>query len=329
MAAPLVVVTDSVFPDLEPAKEALAELRAELRLAEEPTPEAILAVAREADGLLVTYAQISSDIIEELDRCRIIARFGIGVDNVDIMAATRAGIVVTNVPDYCIDEVSDHALALLLALVRKVVLANQQVQAGRWEMQAVVPIHRLRGHTLGLVGFGKIPRALTPKAQAFGVRVIACDPYVSDELMASLEVERVTFDELLQTADYVSVHAPLTPDTRHMFNADAFRQMKPGALLVNTVRGPLIDEQALANALDEGRLAAAALDVLPCEPPANSPLLGRDNVILTPHIAFYSEESLVELQTKAAQEVVRVLSDQAPQYPVNLEILGNRRTDLT
>ena len=326
MTAPLVVVTDSVFPDLEPAKGTLAELGATLRLADEPTPEAILALARQADGLLVTYAQVARDLIEELERCRIIARFGIGVDNVDVEAATRAGIVVTNVPDYCIDEVSDHALALLLALVRKIPFANQEVQAGRWEMQAVVPIHRLRGRTLGLVGFGKIPRALTPKAQAFGLRVITFDPYVSDEVAASLGVERVSFDELLRTADYISIHAPLAPDTRHMFNAEAFRKMKPGALLVNTARGPLIDEQALADALDEGRVAGAALDVMPREPPpADSPLLGRDHVILTPHIAFYSEESLIELQTKAAQEVARVLRGDRPRYPVNPQVLDPAR----
>jgi D-3-phosphoglycerate dehydrogenase len=160
------------------------------------------------------------------------------------------------------------------------------------------------------------------------VKVIAFDPYVSDELMASLEVERVTFGELLQTADYVSIHAPLTPDTRHMFNADAFRQMRPGALLVNTARGLLIDEQALADALDEGRLAGAALDVMPCEPPpTDSPLLGRDNVILTPHIAFYSEESLVELQTKAAQEIARVLSGKAPRCPVNPQVFEAAQRD--
>ena len=327
MAVQLVAVTDSVFPDLGPARRVLAELGADLRLAGEPTREAILDVARQADGMLVTYARITDDIIEQLDRCRIIARFGIGVDNVDIEAATQSGIVVTKVPDYCIDEVSDHALALLLALARKITYANWQVQAGQWEMRAVIPIHRLRGRTLGLVGFGKIPRALTPKAQALGLKVMTYDPYVSDEVTVPLDVKCVDFDELLRSADYISAHAPLTAETHHMFNADAFRQMKPEALLINTARGPLVDEQALANALDEGRLAGAALDVMPQEPPpADSPLRGRDNVILTPHIAFYSEESLVELQTKAAQEVARVLAGKSPRYPVNPEVLKSNAT---
>lgn len=328
MAVPLVAVTDSVFPNLKPARRVLAELDAELRLAGEPTREAILEVARQADGVLVTYARITDDIIEQLNRCRIIARFGIGVDNVDIEAATQSGIVVTKVPDYCIDEVSDHALALLLALARKITYANRQVQAGQWEMRAVVPMHRLRGRTLGLVGFGKIPRALAPKAQALGLKVMTYDPYVSDEVTEPLGVESVDFDELLRSADYISTHAPLTTETHHMFNADAFRQMKPEALLINTARGPLVDEQALANALDEGQLAGAALDVMPQEPPpADSPLRGRDNVILTPHIAFYSEESLVELQTKAAQEVARVLAGKSPRYPVNPEVLKINATE--
>lgn len=322
MSTPLVAVTDSVFPDLEPARQVLADIGAELQLASRPTPEAILDVARQADGLLVTYAQVTGDIIKQLERCRVIARFGIGVDNVDIETATQAGIVVTYVPDYCIDEVSDHALALLLTLARKIAYANQLVQAGQWQMKAVQPLHRVRGRTLGLVGFGKIPRALAPKARALGLKVVTYDPYVSDEVTAALGVERVDFAELLRSADYVSIHAPLTAETQHMFNADTFGQMKPGALLINTARGPLVDEQALADALDKNQLAGAALDVMPREPPpADSPLLGRDNVILTPHIAFYSEESLIELQTKAAQEVALVLTGKPPRYPLNPEVL--------
>ncbi len=326
MSAFLIAVADSVFPSLEPARQALAKLDAELRLADEPTPEAILDVARRADGLLVTFAKITGDIIEQLERCRVIARFGIGVDNVDIETATRLGIVVTYVPDYCLDEVSDHALALLLALARKVTYANQLAQAGRWEMRAVAPLRRLRGRTLGLVGFGKIPRILAPKAQAFGLKVITFDPYISDEDAASLGVECVDFEQLLQTADYVSIHAPLTPETEYLFKAETFQQMKSDSLLVNTARGPLVDVQDLAAALDEGQLAGAALDVMPEEPPpSDSPLLGRDNVILTPHTAFYSEEALLDLQTKAAQDVARVLSGERPKYPINPQVLKSNQ----
>ena len=326
MANPLVAVTDHVFPDLEPAKQVLSELHAEVKLAEATTPEAILKVARDADGLLVCYAKVPAAIIEQLTRCKIIARFGIGVDNVDINAATRAGILVTNVPDYCVDEVSDHALALLFSLVRKVPFANQRAQAGKWEMPAVVPIHRLRGRVLGLVGFGKIPQALTTKAQAFGLQVQTTDPYITEETTAKFNVKLTSLPELLKTSDYVSIHAPLTPETNKMFNADAFRQMKRGAFLVNSARGPLVDEAALIEALDSGQLAGAALDVLPQEPLAsNSPLLGRENLILTPHIAFYSEESNVELQTKAAQQVALVLSGKEARYPINLKALQAKK----
>jgi D-3-phosphoglycerate dehydrogenase len=321
MSSPLVAVSDSVFPDLDPARRVLSTIDADLQLASQLTPEAILRISAEADALLVTYATITAEMIRQMRRCRIISRFGIGVDNVDIAAATAAGIVVTKVPDYCIDEVSDHAMALLLALVRKIPLANAQVHAGRWEMQAVVPIHRVRGNVLGLVGFGRIPQLVAPKAKSFGLRVVAYDPYIPQEIFSRAGVEGVDFLQLLKISDYVSIHSPLLPETRGLFNAEIFRQMKPTAYLINTARGPIVDETALARALDAGQLAGAALDVMPQEPPSGSPLLGRNNVIITPHTSFYSEESLVDLQTKAAEEVVRVLKGQAPRNPVNPEVL--------
>lgn len=317
----LVAVTDSVFPNLDAARKVVSRVGAELRLAKAPTAEAIVEVAKDADAVLITYAKLTTEIIEQMTKCRIISRFGIGVDNVDIATATRKGIVVTKVPDYCIDEVSDHAMALLLAIVRKIPLANARVQAGEWQMPSVVPIHRLRGTVLGLVGFGRIPQLLAPKAQAFGLHVIAFDPYVPEEVMSRAGVKRVEFAELVKTSDYISIHAPLMPETNHLFNAAVFSQMKPTAYLVNTARGPVVDEAALAAALDQRQLAGAALDVVEKEPPTNSPLLGRDNVILTPHTGFYSEESLADLQTKAAEEVVRVLSGEAPRNPVNPEVL--------
>jgi len=313
----LVAVADSVFPNLDTAREVLDSIGADLQLASQATPEAILKVAVPADALLVTYAKITADMIQQMTRCRIISRFGIGVDNVDLEAATAAGIVVTKVPDYCIDEVSDHAMALLLALVRKIPASNAQVHAGRWEMKAVVPIHRLKGRILGLVGFGRIPRLLAPKAKAFGLRVIVHDPLVQADVIAREHVDQVDFDELLAQSDYVSIHTPLLPETRNLFNGDAFGRMKPGSYLINTARGPIVDDQALARALDAGQLAGAALDVMPQEPPAGSPLLGRDNVIITPHTSFYSEESLLELQRKAAQEVADVLTGKPAKNPVN------------
>jgi D-3-phosphoglycerate dehydrogenase / 2-oxoglutarate reductase len=313
----LIAVTDSPFPSLDPARAALARVAPELRMAASPAADDILKVARDADAILVTYARLPAELLRQLTRCKAIGRFGLGVDNIDIKAAAELGITVTYVPDYCMHEVSDHAMALLLALARKIPFSNRLVQGGRWEMPAVVPIHRLAGRVLGLVGFGNIPRALTPKAKAFGLRVVAHDPFVGGDALAAAGVEEKSFDELLAISDFVSVHAPLTPGTRGLFNAAAFRKMKKGAILINTARGPLVDEAALIAALDAGHLGAAALDVVEVEPPApDSRLLGRDNLILTPHTAFYSVEALDELQTKCASDVARVLLGEPPVYPV-------------
>jgi D-3-phosphoglycerate dehydrogenase len=317
MPRPLIAVTDSPFPSLDPAKAALARIDPELRLANSASADDILAVARDADAILVTYAKLPGDLLRQLRRCKAIGRFGLGVDNIDIAAAAELGITVTYVPDYCIQEVSDHAMALLLALARKVSQSNALVQTGRWDMPAVVPIHRLAGRVLGLVSFGNIPRALAPKAKAFGLRVVAHDPYVPQHALAAAGVESMSFDRLLEISDFVSIHAPLLPATRGLFNAEVFRKMKQGACLINTARGPLVDEDALLAALDSGRLAGAALDVVAVEPlPKGSRLIGRDNVVLTPHTGFYSVEALNELQTKCAADVARVLSGEKPVYPV-------------
>lgn len=313
-----VALTDTVFPSLEPARRVLAGIGATLDQATAPTPEAIRAVAAGADAVMVTYAKLDAGLISGFDRCKVIGRFGIGVDNIDLAAATRAGIQVVFCPDYCLDEVSDHAFALLIALARKITESDSAVQSGRWEMKALAPMRRLRGRTLGLAGFGRIPQALAPKAQAFGLDVITADPYVPQAVLDAAGVARVEFGELLERSDFISVHAPLTPETRHLFNADAFRRMKREALIVNTARGPLIDEAALAAALDAGEIAGAGLDVVENEPlAADSPLLGRSNVIITPHSAFYSEDALLDLQTKVAEDVVRVLSGEAPRAPAN------------
>jgi D-3-phosphoglycerate dehydrogenase len=317
MPRPVIAVTDSPFPSLDPAKTALARVDPELRMAKSPSAEDILAVARDADAILVTYAKLPGELLRQLTRCKAIGRFGLGVDNIDIPAAAALGITVTYVPDYCMQEVSDHAMALLLSLARKVPLSNKLVQSGRWEVPPIVPIHRLSGQVLGLVGFGNIPRALAPKAKAFGLRVVTHDPYASADVLAKAGVEGVGFDALLGMSDFVSIHAPLMPATRGLFNAEVFAKMKTGAFLVNTARGPLVDEDALIAALDSGHLGGAALDVVTAEPLAkDSKLLGRDNVILTPHTAFYSVEALNELQTKCAADVARVLSGEPPVYPV-------------
>jgi D-3-phosphoglycerate dehydrogenase len=313
-----IAITDSPFPSLDPAKKALARLDPEYRMANSPSADDILAVARDADAILVTYAKLSGDLLRQLTKCKAIGRFGLGVDNIDLPAAMACGIAVNYVPDYCLHEVSDHAMALLLALARKVTLANKLVQSGRWELPPLVPLRRLEGQVLGLVGFGNIPRALAPKAKAFGLRVVTHDPYVPAQVFAEAAVEDASFDALLTMSDFVSVHAPLLPATRGLMNAAAFAKMKKGACLINTARGPLVDEPALIAALDSGHLGGAALDVVTTEPLAKeSPLIGRDNVILTPHTAFYSVEALEELQTKCASDVARVLRGEKAVYPIS------------
>jgi D-3-phosphoglycerate dehydrogenase / 2-oxoglutarate reductase len=318
MAGPVIAVTDSVFPSLDLAKAALARLNPTFLMSKSSNADDILAVAKDADAILVTYAKLTRDILLQLTKCKAIGRFGLGVDNIDLPTAKEKGIAVNYVPDYCIREVSDHTMALLLALIRKVALSNKLVQAGRWEMPAVVPIRRLEGTTLGLIGFGHIPRLVVGKAQAFGIKVVAYDPFVKPEQFKALNIEGVDLDTLLSRSDYISVHAPLLPATRGMLNAGAFAKVKKGVYIVNTARGPLIDEPALVAALDAGQVGGAALDVVTAEPLAkDSPLLGRDNVILTPHTGFYSIEALEELQTKCAADVARVLSGEKAVYPIS------------
>jgi len=315
MARFLIAITDSPFPSLDPAKAALQRVDPEFRTAKSASAADVLAVAR--DAVLVTYARLTGDLLRQLRKCKAIGRFGLGVDNIDVAAARELGITVTYVPDYCMHEVSDHAMALILALCRKVAQSNALVQARRWEMGPLVPIHRLAGRVLGLVGFGNIPRTLAPKAKAFGLRVVAHDPYVSPQALVTAQVEGISLDRLLEISDIVSIHAPLTPATRGLINGEVLQKMKKGALLINTARGPLIDEAALVTALDSGHLGGAALDVVAVEPlPKDSRLVGRDNVLLTPHTAFYSVEALNELQTKCASDVARVLSGEAPVYLV-------------
>jgi D-3-phosphoglycerate dehydrogenase / 2-oxoglutarate reductase len=319
----VVAVTDYVFPSLEPEHRVLAPLGVELRPAQCKSEDEIIELTRGADAVLNCYAKITARVIEKLDRCKIIARYGIGVDNVDLAAASKARILVTNVPDYCIDEVSDHALALFLALERRIVAADGAVKAGAWDVVAHAGIQRLRGQTLGLVGFGKIAKALASKVQPLGMKVRVYDPYIEPELVARYGAEAISFDRLVAEADVISVHVPLSPETRNLIGQRELARMKPTAFVINTSRGGIVDEQALAEALKAGRIGGAALDVLSVEPPPlDHPLRGLSNVILTPHLAFYSRESVIELQTKAAEEVARALKGEPPRSPVNREVLG-------
>jgi D-3-phosphoglycerate dehydrogenase len=314
-----VVITDHVFASLSIEQDLLGAIGATIMPLQAKSEDDLLEAVAGADALLVCYAPVTARVIERMSRCRIIARYGIGVDNVDLEAASGKGIVVTNVPDYCVDEVSDHALALLMAVARRVVPLASGARAGRWEAKDAVPIRRLRGQTLGLVGFGKIPRRLVEKVRPLGLEAIAFDPYVDVETMHGHGVRKVPLDTLLAQSDFVSVHAPLVPETRGLIGEAELRKMRPTAYLINTARGPLVQDAPLVRALRERWIAGAALDVIEQEPPAvEHPLRQIGNVILTPHVAFYSEQSVQELQRKTAEEVVRVLSGQGPRSPVNV-----------
>jgi D-3-phosphoglycerate dehydrogenase / 2-oxoglutarate reductase len=320
-----VVITDHVFASLSIEHDLLGAIGATVVPLQATSEDALLDAVADADALLVCYAPVTARVIARMARCRIIARYGIGVDNVDVKAASAKGIAVTNVPDYCVDEVSDHALALLLACARRVVPLASGARAGRWEAKDAVPIRRVRGQTLGLVGFGKIPRRLAEKVGPLGLHAIAFDPYVDAGTMSGYGVRKVPLDALLAQSDFVSVHAPLVPETRGLIGEAELRTMKPTAYLINTARGPLVQDAALVRALRARWIAGAALDVVEQEPPAvEHPLRRMDNVILTPHVAFYAEESVQELQRKATEEVVRVLSGQDPRSPVNVPRSGPR-----
>jgi D-3-phosphoglycerate dehydrogenase len=312
------VITDADYPDVPQERAILEAIGAEVVWANLRTEDDLIASLAGADVLLTQYAPLTARVIDALDRCRGIVRYGVGFDTVDVPAATRRGIYVCNVPDYGTDEVSDHAITLLLTMARKVIQLAQGVQNGVWSLEPIKPVWRLRSRTLGIVGLGRIGAMTAAKAQAFGIRVIAHDPLRPMAYFAERNVGRVELDDLLREADYVSVHAPLSDDTRHLIGERALGLMKPTALLVNTARGGLVDGEALAQALRSGQIAGAAIDVAETEPiPRDSPLLGLENCIITPHAAWYSDESSAALQRLAAEEAVRLLRGEPPRCPVN------------
>ena len=313
MARFKVVVSDQVFPSVDIERNLLSGIDAELVVATGDSDE-VLKVAGDADAILNTYLPWPADSIARLENCKIIARYGIGFDNVDLDAARTAGIVVTNVPDYSVEEVAVHTLGLILAMVRKLFDAERLVREGGWAIRSLQPIHRFSELSVGLFGYGRIARKLAAPIRELGAEIVVHDPY----LQPGPDLPKlVGLDELLATSDLVSIHAPLTSETRGIIGERALSIIKPGAMLVNTSRGPLVDLQAVTSALRSGRLAAAALDVFDQEPLDISRIEGVPNLIATPHMAYYSEESLQESQRKATTQVIKVLTGEQPDYRVN------------
>jgi len=315
-----VVVTDDRYGAYDEERAVLAEIGAELVVSDFKTEDDAIAGLARADGALVNLFPMPARVISSLPRCRVLSRYGVGYDNVDVAAATAKGIWVARVPDYSIEDVSDQALALLLACVRGVAYKDRHVRAGRWNLHKEVPTHRIAGRTLGLVGYGAIARCLHRKSTGFGLaRVLVFDPYVDASAVRKAGAEPVDLVTLLRESDYVSVHVPLASETRGMIGAQQLALMKRTAILVNTSRGPVVDEKAVAAALAERRIAAAGLDVFETEPlTADSPLAKLENVVLSDHAGWYSEESVPELKTKAARNVAAVLAGGKPAYPVNI-----------
>ena len=327
------VVVTFYVPGVVPTyDDSLTKLGAEVDKTFCATEEELISACSEADAVIALGIRItpgyvfSSNVIENLHKCRLIALTGIGYDNVDLAVATERGICVANNPYYCLEEVSDHTMALILACARKFYQLVPDIRNGKWSAQAdyldaLKPLHRLSGQTLGLIGFGNIARALVPKARAFGFRIVAYSPHVPRAMFETFKVEPVELDRLLEESDFVSVHTTLTRETRHMMGLEQFRRMKRTAYFINTARGELVDERALYTALSEGLIAGAGLDVLETEPPGrDNPLLKLNNVFVTGHFAYYSEESQEELFRWPWKEVARLLRGEWPRGLVNAQV---------
>ena len=328
-----ILITDFVWPSTAPEREALAAgLGDGVEVIEAPdgSEATLAALAADCDGIMTCFAQVTPAVVRAAERCRVISRYGVGVDNIAVDVATELGIPVTYVPDYCVDEVSDHVMALLLTWNRQVGFYAGVAKAGRWEgTPSPHPLTRLRGQTIGIVGFGRIGRAVADKARAFGLNVVTHDSYLLADATLPDGVTAAALDDLLAASDYVTVHTPLNDETRGLIGAAAFERMKPSAYIINCARGPIIDEPALIAALRSGQIAGAGLDVMESSaPPADHPLFAMDNVIVTPHVAFLSQQSMLELEVRTAQATVDVLQGRMPEFLVNPAVLPHSRVAL-
>src|SRR5262252_9546832 len=324
MANGRVLVTDFDFGNVDIERAIIEGAGFEVIPGQCKSEDEVIAVGRDADGVICQYAKVGARAIAAFTRCRVIARYGTGVDIVDVDAATRRGIQVTNAPnEWCAEEVADHAVALWFAATRKICQYDRAVRQGEWRWQTGHPIWRIRGRIFGLLSFGAIARSIAERVRTFGVDIWAYDPFLDPAEIEQRNVRAVSFDRLVEAADYLVIQAPLTPDTRHLFDRVTLRRMKPTAILINTARGPIVEDAALREALAEGWIDGAALDDIEEEPakqrdwrPAN-PLFQLHNVIITPHAAYYSEESIGAVRRIAAEEAVRVLSGLPARSPVN------------
>jgi D-3-phosphoglycerate dehydrogenase len=322
-----VVITDCDHGSIEEEKKEFGRINAQLILAQVQDEKDLIRACREADGLINQYALLTRRVLENLPKCKVISRYGVGVDSVDLRAATDLGIIVANVPDYCIDEVANQTISMIFGLIRKTAFFDQKVKSGQWDFRLGIPIHRTQGKTLGLIGSGRIGLEVGKRIAAFGVKVIAFDPYLEK---APGGIELKDFDSVLKESDFISIHCPLNDSTRHLIGELAFGKMEKKPIVINTSRGPIIDEEALIQALKKGLISGAGLDVLEKEPPeSQNPLLKMDNVVLSPHVSFYSVESISELKRRTAKNVADVLLGKWPSSVVNREVRGKTKASIS
>lgn len=325
-----VLVTDYVWPSTEPEREVLSSIGATIIEAPDQDESTLIELASDVDAIMTCFAQVTANVVKAAKNCMVISRYGVGVDNIAVSTATEQGIPVTYVPDYCVDEVSDHVMALLLAWNRQIVFYDKVAKMGEWSGSvSPVPLRRLRGKNLGVIGLGRIGLAVAGKAQALGINVLGYDPYISGSTAGMENISITSLEDLLEQADYISVHTPLNDNTRGLIGENELARMKPTCYFVNCARGPIVDEMALYQALLSGAIAGAGLDVMEdTEPSADNPLFELSNVIVTPHVAFLSNESVNELEVRTAQATKNVLLGQMPEFLVNPEVLPTSRVNL-
>ena len=316
-----IVITDYIEPDLDWEAAELARRGVEFhyyQLKFAPLAD-IIAATRDADVVIVNTVAVTADLIAGFERCKLVIRHGVGYDNVDVAALEAAGIPLCYIPDYCVEEVAEQAIGMILACGRKVVSSRKVLDDssanGRWDFSGAIPIYRMAGKTLGIIGCGRIGSRVYQKLGAFGFDFLICDPYLTAERKCELGIEVVDKEVVFRESDYVTIHTPLTPETRHIVNAQSLAMMKPTAYLVNTARGPMVDSGALAAALRSGTIAGAAIDVFDIEPPPpDYPLFGLPNAVLTPHLAWYSEDAAWRIRELIVLEIDRFLAGQPPRY---------------
>ena len=327
---PTVLITDYVWPSIDAEKRILKEINANILIAPTSDESTLIKMATKADAIITCFAKVTDKVILSAKNCKIISRYGVGVDNINVDTATKENIIVTYVPDYCIPEVSDHVIAMMLTWNRKILKHHNQTKTQGWSSVSLNDrIMRLNDKYLGIIGYGRIGKTVASKASAFGLNILVYDPLIPEETQDSL-VTFVSLEELLKKCHFITLHAPLLESTKDLMNEDQFSLMRPDAFLINAARGGLINEKALYNAITSKKIAGAGLDVLvDIDPPIDHRIINLENVIITPHTAFFSQESVIELEERAAKEVVRVINGEMPDNIINPNVISTSRANIT